>query len=77
MAAALSEQLADVKDKKPDRLIFDMAAVGFLECAAAGVMFCAARSILPGGKPVIRSPGPLVRTLLELTSLDTQCELAG
>lgn len=76
VAAALSLQLADLEDKKPDRLIFDMAAVGFLDCSAAGVMFAAARSMLPGRKPVIRAPGPLVRRLLELTGLDAQCELA-
>jgi anti-sigma B factor antagonist len=77
MTSALSEQLAALEDKKPDLLIFDMTAVGFLDCAAAGVMFRAARSILPGGKPVICSPSPRVRTLIELTGLDTQCELAG
>jgi anti-anti-sigma factor len=76
VAAALSQHLADLAARKPDRLIFDMATVGFLDCAAARVMFAAARSMLPGRKPVIRSPGPLVRRLLELTGLDTQCELA-
>ena len=35
VAFALAEQLADLEDKKPDRLIIDMAAVGFLDCAAA------------------------------------------
>lgn len=76
VAATLSQRLADLQDKKPDRLIFDMAAVDFLDCAAAGVMFAAARSMLPGRKPVIRAPGPLVRRVLELTDLDTQYELA-
>lgn len=75
VAAALSQQLADLAAKKPDGLIFDMAAVSFLDCAAAAVMFAAARSMLPGTKPVIRSPAPLVRRLLELTGMDTQCEL--
>jgi anti-anti-sigma factor len=77
VAFVLAEQLAELEDKKPDRLIFDMAAVGFMDCAVADVLFGAARSMLPGGKPVIRSPGPLVRRLLTLTGLDTQCELAG
>jgi anti-anti-sigma factor len=77
VAFVLAEQMAELEDKKPDRLIFDMAAVGFLDCAAAGVIFGVARAMLPGTKPVIRSPGPLVRKLLTLTDLDTQCELAG
>lgn len=78
VAFVLAEQLADLKDKQPDRLIFDMAAVSFLDCAAAGVLFGAARSILPDGtRPVIASAGSQVRTLLELAGLDTQCELAG
>lgn len=76
MVSALSEQLAGLKDKKPDRLIFDMAAVDYLDCAAARVMFAAARSVLGGGQPVICSPQPIVHRLLELTGLDTQCELA-
>lgn len=77
MASALADLLAGLGNKKPGRLIFDMATVGYLDCATAGVMFRAARSMLAGGKPVIRSAGPLVRRLLELTGLDTQCELAG
>jgi anti-sigma B factor antagonist len=77
VAFVLAEELAGLEDKKPDRLVFDMAAVGYLDCAAAGVLFGAARSMLPeGNKPVICSAGPLVRKLLELTGLDTQCELA-
>jgi anti-anti-sigma factor len=77
VASALWQQLAELADKKPDRLVFDMTAVGFLDCAAARVLFRASRVMLPDGKPVIRSPCPLVRTLLERTGWDTQCELAG
>jgi hypothetical protein len=35
VAPALAQQLADLADKKPDQLIFDITAVGFLDCAAA------------------------------------------
>jgi anti-anti-sigma factor len=76
VAAALWQQLAELEAKKPDRLVFDMTAVSFLDCAAARVLFRASRSMLPGEKPVIRSPCPLVRTLLKLTGWDTQCKLA-
>jgi anti-anti-sigma factor len=74
----LAEQMAELAHKKPDRLVFDMAAVGYVDCASADVLFGAARSILPGGnKPVICSPAPVVRRLLEVADLDTQGELAG
>lgn len=69
VAFALAEQLADLEGKEPDRLIFEMAAVSFLDCAAAGVLFGAARSILPAGtRPVIASAGPRACTLLELAA---------
>lgn len=78
VAAALSEQLAGLRDKEPSWLIYDMAAVSFLDCAAARVMLAAAGSVLGNGRqPVIRAAAPLVRRLLELSGLDRQCELAG
>jgi anti-anti-sigma factor len=67
--ASVAFALADLEGKEPDRLIFEMAAVSFLDCAAAGVLFGAARSILPAGtRPVIASAGPRACTLLELAA---------
>lgn len=78
VTSVLAGQIAELAHKNPDRLVFDMGAVGFMDCASAGVLFGAARSILTGGnKPAICSAAPLVRRLLEVTGLDTQCELAG
>ncbi len=77
MRAALSAQLAGLIAMKPDRLIFDMAAVSYLDCAVAAAIFGASGSVVPARKPVIRSPCPLVQRLLELTGLDRQCELEG
>jgi anti-anti-sigma factor len=73
-AAELSGILALALAAEPTRLIVDMSHVSFLDCFAACAVFAAARS-LPEGQPVIRSPRPVVRRLLELTGLDAQCIL--
>jgi anti-anti-sigma factor len=74
---ALAERLAEVMQKKPARLIFDLGGVELIDCAAARVLFSAARSLPDGQRPVIRSAAPLVRRLLAVTGLDTQCVLDG
>jgi anti-sigma B factor antagonist len=73
-AAELAEVLAQIVSGEPRRFVFDMAHAGFLDCFAAHAMLAAAQSV-PGGRLVIRSPRPIVRRLLELTGLDTQCIL--
>ena len=75
--AALSERLAEIMQKKPARLIFDLGGVEFMDCAAARMLLSAARSLPDGQRPVIRSAAPLVRRLLAVTGLDTQCVLDG
>jgi anti-anti-sigma factor len=74
---ALAERLAEVMQKKPARLIFDLGGVELIDCAAARVLFSAARSLPDGQRPVIRSAAPLVRRLLAVTGLNTQCVLDG
>jgi len=74
---ALSERLAEVMEKKPARLIFDLGGVEYIDCAAARALLAAARSLPDGQRPVIRSAGPLVRRLLAVTGLDAQCVLDG
>jgi anti-anti-sigma factor len=75
--AALSGQLAEIMQEKPARLTFDLGGMEFMDCAAARVLLSAARSLPDGQQPVIRSAGPLVRRLLAVTGLDTQCVLDG
>lgn len=75
--SAVSEQLAEIMQKKPERLIFDLAGVGIMDCATARAIFSAARLLPDGQRPVICSANPLVRRLLELTDLDAQCTLDG
>jgi anti-sigma B factor antagonist len=74
---ALREQLAQLAEKKPDVLVIDLAAVTFLDCGTAAMMIQTSRLLASGRKPVLRSVRPQVRRLLELTGLDSQCELAG
>jgi anti-sigma B factor antagonist len=75
--SALREQLAKVAEKKPDVLVIDLTAVTFLDCGTAAMMIQTSRLLASGRKPVLRSVRPQVRRLMELTGLDSQCELAG
>ena len=76
LAEHLTEHLAQLEGTRPGELVFDMTEVTFLHKATAAVIFTAARSVLPAGvKPVIRSPQRRVRSLLEITGLDKQCQL--
>ena len=64
-APGLAEQLGPVLDERPAALVFDMRAVTFIDCAAARVLVQAGRLLPEGVKPVIRSPTPMVRRLLQ------------
>jgi anti-sigma B factor antagonist len=75
--SAVREQLERVAKKKPDALVIDLAAVTFLDCGTAAMLIQTSRLLVSGRKPVLRSVRPQVRRLLELTGLDSQCELAG
>jgi anti-anti-sigma factor len=72
----LAEHLGLLADRKVEQLTLDLRGVTFMDCAAAGVIFAAARSALPRGtKPVIRAPSRAVYQLLQVTGLDQECEL--
>lgn len=66
--AALAEMLAFALGKHPRYLILDLSAVEFLDCAAAGVIASAART-LPPRRFVIRDPSLPAARVLELTDL--------
>lgn len=74
--SALWEHLAEVAEKKPDALVIDLAAVTFLDCGTAVMLIQMGQLLASGKKPVLRYVRPQVRRLLELTGLDSQCELA-
>lgn len=64
-----------VPRRRPARLVFDMAGVRFADCASARMITGTAAWLPDGNRPVIRSPRPLVRRLLERSGLDAYCEL--
>lgn len=74
--SALWDQLADVAEKKPDVLIIDLGGVTFLDCGTAVMMIKMNRLLTSGRKTILRSVRPQARRLLELTGLDSHCELA-
>ena len=59
---------------RPGRLVFDLSGTHFMDCGSARLI-AGAGQWLPGGRPVIRRPGPGVRRVLELTGLDAHCEI--
>ena len=64
--------LAQALRERPRLVVFDLAGVGFMDCAAAtAIRTCHA---MPGGPPlVLCHPRPVVRRLLSLTGLDARC----
>jgi anti-anti-sigma factor len=71
----LAERLAQVLAGNPQQLVFDLARVGFIDCASARLI-AGTGSFLPDGRrPVIRSPSPAARRILELTGLDARCQV--
>jgi anti-sigma B factor antagonist len=73
--ALLSERLSMVVRRKPRRLVLDMARTSFMDCGSARLIAAAGQSLADAGQLVIRHPGPAVRRVLELTSLDAVCQI--
>jgi anti-anti-sigma factor len=71
----LSRCLAQLRDKRPHRLVFDMAEVGFADCAAMRLLVGTGQWLPEGTKPVISGARPMMRRVLQLTGLDAQCDL--
>jgi anti-sigma B factor antagonist len=73
----LELQLAGALRHGPRRLVIDMADVGFADCASARLIVGAGRSLPAGSRPVISRPRPVVRKVLQVTGLDTLCDLTS
>ena len=70
---ALSDVLGDLVRKDPERVIIDIAAVGFLDSSAIHA-FVQTRHELSGEcSVVLRAPQPQARRMFELTGLDSLC----
>jgi anti-sigma B factor antagonist len=72
---SLIEHLTPILENEPQRLVFDMTRVGFIDCAAARLIASTGQFLPHNQRPVIRFPGPLVRRVLRLTGLDDYCEV--
>lgn len=73
----LARRLAQILADGPKRLVFDMAGVTFIDCAASRLIVGTGRCLPLGRRPVIRHPSPAVRRILELTGLAAHCEADG
>jgi len=73
----LAEQLVLVSPDDPGRLVFDLAGTTFMDCGSARQIMAAGHGRPDGQRPVIRRPAPIVRRVLELTGLDSRCEIEG
>ena len=71
----LRDCLAAVLKSHPERLIIDLAAVGFLDSSAIHALL-QARHVLPAHYPIVlRSPQRMVCRVFELTGLDQICDV--
>jgi hypothetical protein len=70
-----SAYLTPILENEPQRLVFDMTRVGFIDRAAARLIASTGQFLPHNQRPVIRFPGPLVRRVLGLTGLDDYCEV--
>ena len=63
-----------ISQRGPSRLIFEMAAVGYLDCASARLIAGTGRWLPDGVKPVIVSPSPLARRVLMVSGIGALCD---
>jgi anti-sigma B factor antagonist len=65
-AAALEAAVAAATARTPERLIFDLAGLRFMDSAGIAVLLAAANNV---AAVRLRSPSPTVRRVVELTGL--------
>jgi anti-anti-sigma factor len=71
----LARHLAETMKKQPQHLVVDMAEVSFADSAAVRLIVRTGQLLPDGGRPVISRPPPVVRRVLQITGLDTLCDL--
>lgn len=65
-AGALEAVVSSVAAKRPDRLVFDLSALRFMDSAGIAVLIGATATV---GSVHLRDPSPAVRRVVELTGL--------
>jgi anti-anti-sigma factor len=73
----LAARLAEIAAREPHRLVFDLARVGFIDCASMRIIIDSARFLPRGQRPVIRRPSAPVRRVLDLTGWRADCEIVS
>lgn len=69
----LRECLGQVVRRSPERLIIDLAAVGFLDTSAVHAFLDAKHALPRESSVVLRSPQRQARRVFELTGVDSVC----
>jgi anti-anti-sigma factor len=75
-AGLLHGYLLRIRELKPVRLVFVMAQVSYLDCATARLIAGTGDWLPAGVKPVVSSPSPVVRRVLQASGIIAYCELA-
>lgn len=71
----LSQQLSEVAARKPDRLIIDLSAAGFIDAACVHAITRTRDALGEHCPLVLLSPPPPVRRVLEICGLDSLCTI--
>lgn len=71
----LTHLLRQIAQLKPERIIFEMSQVSFVDCASMRLIAGAGLSLPEGARPVLKDPRHMVRRVLELTGLDALCDI--
>ena len=73
----LARRLAQVLAEGPQRLVFDMAGIDFIDCACARLLTGTRRHLPGGARPAMLSASPAVRQVLTLTGLAGYLDIGG
>jgi anti-anti-sigma factor len=69
----IAAELTRIAAHRPQRLVFDLTGLGFLDCAAARLIV--GMPLPAGRRPVIRGARPVVRRILQVSGLAARCVL--
>lgn len=69
VVSELQRALREVLNRRPERLVLDLAGVTFIDCASARVLATASRALPRARKAVICRPSRVVDRMLQLTGM--------
>jgi anti-anti-sigma factor len=73
-AASLAEAVGALLANSPDRLVFDLDGLRFMDSAGIAVLINASRAV---ATVELRNPSPIVRRVIEMTGLTSVFEVAS